>query len=71
MDRFATCWEGLEDPRTNNARLHDFHELLFIALCAVLRGGQNAVDLARDNQGEGRIASSRLSRNTKSRPAMH
>ena len=46
MDQFATCWEGLEDPRTSNASLHDFHELLFIALCTVLCGGQNAVDMA-------------------------
>ena len=46
MDQFATCWEGLEDPRTGNAKLHDLHELLFIALCTVLCGGQNAVDMA-------------------------
>ena len=46
MDQFAACWEGLEDPRTGNAALHDFHELLMIALCAVLCGGQGAVDMA-------------------------
>lgn len=46
MDQFAACWEGLEDPRTGNAGLHDFHELLMIALCAVLCGGQGAVDMA-------------------------
>ena len=46
MDQFAACWEGLEDPRTGNASLHDFHELLMIALCAVLSGGQGAVDMA-------------------------
>ncbi len=39
-------WEGLEDPGTGNAALHDFHELLMIALCAVLCGGQGAVDMA-------------------------
>jgi hypothetical protein len=39
LDRFVACWEGLEDPRTGNAGLHDFHELLMIALCAVLSGG--------------------------------
>ncbi len=47
MDQFAGCWEGLEDPRTGNAGLHDFHELLMIALCTVLCGGQGAVDMAR------------------------
>ena len=46
MDQFAACWEGLEDPRTGNAGLHDFHELLMIALCTVLCGGQGAVDMA-------------------------
>jgi predicted transposase YbfD/YdcC len=46
LDEFVACWEGLEDPRTGNASLHDFHELLMIALCAVLSGGQGAVDMA-------------------------
>ena len=46
MEQFAACWEGLEDPRSGNAGLHDFHELLMIALCAVLCGGQGAVDMA-------------------------
>ena len=47
MEKFATCWAGLEDPRSGNAELHDFHELLMIALCTVLSGGQHAVDMAR------------------------
>ena len=46
LDQFSACWEGLEDPRSGNAGLHDFHELLVIALCAVLSGGQGAVDMA-------------------------
>jgi hypothetical protein len=40
------CWEGLEDPRSGNAGLHDFHELLVIAMCTVLCGGQGAVNMA-------------------------
>jgi hypothetical protein len=47
LKQFVGCWEGLEDPRTGNAGLHDFHELLVIALCTVLCGGQGAVDMAR------------------------
>ena len=47
MDQFIACWEGLEDPRTANAGLHDFHELLMIALCAVLCGGQSTVAMER------------------------
>src|SRR5260370_17909702 len=50
LEQFSACWEGLEDPRSGNAGLHaglhDFHELLMIALCAVLCGGQGAVDMA-------------------------
>jgi DDE_Tnp_1-associated len=46
MDRFVECWEGLEDPRTGNAALHNFYELLGIALCTVLCSGQSAVDMA-------------------------
>ena len=45
MDQFIACFEGLEDPRTGNAGLHDFHELLMIALCTVLCGGQGATDM--------------------------
>ena len=47
LEPFAACWDDLADPRSGNAGLHDFHELLMIALCAVLCGGQGAVDMAR------------------------
>jgi len=46
LDGFIACFEGLEDPRSGNAALHDFHELLLIALCAVLSGAKGAVDMA-------------------------
>jgi len=46
MEEFGACWEGLEDPRTGNAALHDLHDLLMIALCTVLAGGENATDMA-------------------------
>ena len=45
MDRFIECWDGLDDPRTGNAGLHDFHEILAIAMCAVLCGAQGSVDM--------------------------
>ena len=45
MDRFIECWEGLDDPRTGNAALHDLHEILAIAMCAVLCGAQGSVDM--------------------------
>jgi predicted transposase YbfD/YdcC len=46
LEPFAECWEELEDPRSGNAALHDFHELLMIGFCTVLCGGQSAVDMA-------------------------
>jgi hypothetical protein len=45
-EQFVACWDEVEDPRTGNAARHDFHELLMIAFCAVLCGGQSAVDMA-------------------------
>jgi len=46
LAQFVECWEGLEDPRHGKAGLHDFHELLAIALCCVLCGGQGPTDMA-------------------------
>jgi predicted transposase YbfD/YdcC len=46
MGAFAACFEKLEDPRRGNAGRHDLLEILMIALCAVLCGGQTAVDMA-------------------------
>jgi hypothetical protein len=46
MEAFAACFEKLEDPRRGNAGRHDLLEILMIALCAVLCGGQTAVDMA-------------------------
>jgi predicted transposase YbfD/YdcC len=45
LENFIACWDGLEDPRTGNAALHDFHEILAIALCAVLCGSQGSVEM--------------------------
>jgi hypothetical protein len=45
LDQFVACWEGLEDPRTGNAGLHDYHEMQVIALCTVL-SGEGATHLA-------------------------
>jgi hypothetical protein len=45
LDRFIECWEGLDDPRSGNAAPHDFREILAIAMCAALCGGQGSVDM--------------------------
>ncbi len=43
---FGDCFAELKDPRGGNALRHDLLEVLTIALCAVLSGGQTAVDMA-------------------------
>jgi predicted transposase YbfD/YdcC len=46
MNRFDDCFAELRDPRSSGSRRHDLLEMLMIALCAVLSGGQTAVDMA-------------------------
>ena len=46
MDGFAACFTGLDDPRTGNAGRHDLLEMLVIALCSVLTGGEDCTDMA-------------------------
>jgi predicted transposase YbfD/YdcC len=46
MQSFGDCFTELKDPRGPNAKRHDLPEILMIALCAVLAGGQTAVDMA-------------------------
>ena len=40
MDEIDELFGELEDPRTGNAKLHSLHEILLIALCTVLCGGE-------------------------------
>jgi len=46
MEGFRECFSGVDDPRSGNARRHDLQELLVIALCTVLCGGESCVDMA-------------------------
>jgi hypothetical protein len=46
MDGFAACFADLSDPRTGNAARHDMLEMLVIALCSVLTGGEDCTDMA-------------------------
>lgn len=46
LAQFACCWEALADPRSGSSTLHDFHEILVIALCCVQCGGQEPADMA-------------------------
>lgn len=46
MEGLAACFEELSDPRNGNAGLHALAEIMVIALCTVLCGGQYASDMA-------------------------
>jgi predicted transposase YbfD/YdcC len=46
MEGFKACFEGLHDPRTGNAGRHELLEMLMIALCTVLCGGEDCTDMA-------------------------
>ena len=46
MEGLAACLEELDDPRSGNAGLHELIEIMVIALCTVLCGGQYASDMA-------------------------
>ena len=46
MEGLAACFEELDDPRSGNAGLHELIEIMVIALCTVLCGGQYASDMA-------------------------
>ncbi|MCK9992931.1 MAG: hypothetical protein Dbin4_01451 [Alphaproteobacteria bacterium] len=46
MAEHEEIFEGLDDPRTGNAKLHSLHEVLIIALCTVLCGGETCADMA-------------------------
>ena len=41
MEEFVACFAEVTDPRQDNAR-HNLHEILMIALCTMLCGGEDA-----------------------------
>ena len=45
MEDFIACFGEITDPRQDNAR-HNLHEILMIALCAMLCGGEDCSDMA-------------------------
>ena len=52
MDDFEACFSDLEDPREANAR-HDLLEILVIALCTMLCGGEDRTDMALFGRSKG------------------
>ena len=45
MTELADVFADLEDPRASNARRHSLHDILVIALCTVVCGGQTCTDM--------------------------
>jgi predicted transposase YbfD/YdcC len=45
MEEFVACFAEVIDPRQDNAR-HNLHEILMIALCTMLCGGEDCSDMA-------------------------
>ena len=45
MTELAEVFAGLDDPRAVNARRHSLHDILVIALCTVVSGGQTCTDM--------------------------
>ena len=45
MNDLADVFAELDDPRAVNARRHSLHDILVIALCTVIRGGQTCSDM--------------------------
>src|SRR6185312_2405349 len=46
MEGFAACFADLDDPRTGNAARHNLLEMLAIAICTLLTGGEDCTDMA-------------------------
>ncbi len=45
MGEVSEVFASLEDPRTGNAGQHSLHDILIIALCTVLSGGETCTDM--------------------------
>ena len=45
MQELLSIFQEVEDPRRGNAKRHDLHEMLVIALLAMLTGGRTCVDM--------------------------
>ena len=46
MGRFSLYFKNVVDPRTGNAKRHDFREMVMIALLSSMCGGRTCVDMA-------------------------
>jgi predicted transposase YbfD/YdcC len=54
MEEFIECFAEVADPRRSNAR-HDLYEVLMIALCTILCGGEDCSDMVLFGQSKERF----------------
>ena len=52
MGKLVEELEPLEDPRHGNAERHSLHDILVIALCTILCGGETCTDMALFGQSK-------------------
>ncbi len=52
MGGIEELFEGLEDPRRINSRQHSLHDIMVIALCTLLSGGETCTDMALYGQSK-------------------
>ena len=60
MPELADVFADLEDPRAINARRHSLHDILVIALCTIVCGGQTCTDMELFGQAKGEFLQSFL-----------
>ena len=60
MPELADVFADLEDPRAINARRHSLHDILVIALCTIVCGGQTCPDMELFGQAKGEFLQSFL-----------
>jgi hypothetical protein len=54
MEKFSACFDGLEDPRDDNAR-HKLLEILVIAFATIPCGGEDCSDMALFGRAKERL----------------
>ena len=52
MGELGDVFEGLEDPRRINGQHHSLHDILVIALCTLICGGETCTDMALFGQAK-------------------
>ena len=46
MEKMEDIFDGIKDPRRGNGQQHLLHDIMVIALCTLLCGGETCTDMA-------------------------